>query len=499
MPGPLPFWRAAVLNLHMPATRDPASSLYDLPVPWTERLHARLDRRPWWGIGMLYALPVLLMLVARLALVPTLSDAEAVRLLQMRGWAWFYGPEHSPLPFWLGHGLIRLGLPRLAVLLPEALTLWGVLVLGYATARLWVSRAHARLAGASLLLLAPLSLAFPAGDILALSESFAILALVGSAVRTVRRGGWGNGVLLSLGLALCLIGGHGSLLFALVFLLSLGLDRDLRVERQRTRVSVALGCVGGLALAGPYLTVALLSIPGTPLLLLFPPPEMVESFSKAMLHGWSVLAERAVLDLAFWGVAALILAPVLLRPSRAIDLWPGLMAQSCAATVILLAVATVLERGPIITHSGPLACLVLVPLLIFTAMDRLPVAAWRRLAVGTLTAAVALLGPLTLLIEDRFLLPTCATCRADADFKTLSHRIADVAQGPVSIPDPWLAANLWRHRPDLVAMEGRKACVQLQTTAPPSGPSTPLLLPRLRYSGPGIPLALVPLHRSDCP
>ncbi len=452
---------------------------------------------------MLYALPVLLMLAARLALVPTVSEAEAVRLLQMRAWAWFYGPEQSPLPLWLGHGLIKLGLSRLAVLLPEALTLWGVLMLGYAVARLWVSRGHARLAGASLLLLAPLSLAFPAGGVLALSASFAILALVGSAVRTARRGGWGNAAVLAVSLALCLIGGHGSVLFALVFLLSLLIDRDLRVERQRYRVPVALGVAGGLVLAGPYLAGALLSIEGTPLLLLFPPPEMVEAFPRAVLHGWSVLAERAVLDLAFWAGAAVILAPVLLRPSRAIDLWPGLIAQSCAATLILLAVATVLERGPIITHSGPLACLVLLPILIFTAMDRLPIAAWRRLAVGTLMAVVALLGPLTLLIEDRFLLPTCATCRADADFKTLAQHIADLNKGPVSIPDPWLAANLWRHRPDLVAAEGGKACLRLQTEGaapPPSGGSTiPLLLPRLRYSGPGIPLTLVPIRRSDCP
>ncbi|KJV10728.1 hypothetical protein VZ95_03005 [Elstera litoralis] len=490
----------------MPVTRDPVTPLYDLPIPWTERLQTRLDRRPWLGAALLYALPVGLMLLARLLLVPTLSEAEAARLLQMRAWVWFYGPEVSPLPLWLGHGLLRLNWPRLAVLLPDAVTLWGVLLTGYAVARLWLSRAQARFAGASLLLLTPLGLAFPSGEPLALFACWAILALVGASVRTLRRGGWGNGALLAASLAFCLTGGRGALLFALVFLLSLAIDRDLRVTRQRYRIPLALGLVAGLLGALPYLVAGLTDLRASPLLLLFPPPEMIEAFPRALLHGWSVLAERAAMDLLFWIGAALLMAPALLRPSRAVDLWPGVIAQSCVATLILLAGATVLERGPIITDSGPLACLVLVPLLIFIALDRLPLAAWRRLAVGVLIGAVALLGPLTLLIEDRLLLPTCATCRTDADFKSFTRQLAESGRGPFLVPDPWLAGNLALHRPDLIAAPGKSACTLLTmdaTPAPPLGstlgPATALLLPRLRYTGAPLPVTLAPIQRGACP
>jgi hypothetical protein len=490
----------------MPTTRDPVSPLYDMPVPLTERLQARLDRRPRLGVALLYALPVLLMLLARLLLVPTLSEAEAARLLQMRAWAWFYGPDASPLPLWLGHGLLLLKLPRLAVLLPEALTLWGVLLIGYAVARLWLSRAAARFAGASLLLLTPLSLGIPAGGAVGLFACFAILALVGAAVRTVRRGGWTNALLLAVSLALCLTAGRGSLLFALVFLLSIGIDRDLRVERQRYRVPFALGVLAGLGLAVPYLGFELVALRTTPLLLLFPPPEVIEAFPRALLHGWSVLAERAAMDLAFWMGAALLMAPALMRPTRAVDLWPGLMAQSCVATVIVLAGATILERGPIITDSGPLACLVLVPILIFIAIDRIPLAAWRRLAVGTMIGAVALIGPVTLLIEDRLLLPTCASCRADADFESFARQLADGNQGPFLVPDAWMAGNLWLHRPDLIPTPGKSACrlltmeaASLVPQAGTLGPATVLQLPRLRYSGAGLPVTLAPLHSASCP
>ena len=52
----------------MSTTRGPASSFYDLPVPWVDRMQARLDRRPWFGVGMLYVLPVLLDAAANEAL-----------------------------------------------------------------------------------------------------------------------------------------------------------------------------------------------------------------------------------------------------------------------------------------------------------------------------------------------------------------------------------------------------------------------------------------------
>lgn len=485
----------------MSSTRGPASSFYDLPTPWAERMQARLDRRPWFGAGMLYALPVLLMLMARWALVPTLSDAEAERLLAMRHLAVFYGPEYSPLPLWLGGLLLKLGAGRLAVLLPEALLLWAVLMAGYATARLWLAAAPARFAGASLLLLTPLSTAFPLGGDLALPAAFAILSLVAASVRVARYGDWGSAGLLAFSLALCLTGGRGSLLFALVFLICLGLDRDLRVERHRHRLRFLIGAVGGAVLAAPYLFLALRSLHQTPLLLLLPPPEVVEALPRALLHGWSVLAERAVLDLMFWAVGALLLAPALLRPSRPADVWPGMIAQSCAATLMLLAGATLLERGPIISDSGPLACLVLVPLLIFSAIDRMPVAAWRRLALATLIAVVAVSGPVGLLIDDRLLLPTCATCRQDADFARLAAHLGQLQAGPLAIPDPWIAGNLWRVRPDLVAAPGARACQVLQTDAAPlrpAGPVTPLMLPRQRYSGAGVPLILAPMSPGAC-
>lgn len=491
----------------MSTTRDPASSLYDLPVPWTERLHARLDRRPWLGVALLYAIPVLLMLAARWALVPTLSAAEADRLLAMRHLAFFYGADQSPLLVWLGAGLLRLGAGRLAVLLPEALLLWSVLMLGYAVARLWLLRVQARFAGASLLLLTPLSTAFPQGGDLALPAAFAILALVGASVRLVRRGTWSAVALAAGSLALGLTSGRGSLLFTLVFLLTLVLDRDLRLERHRFRLRLALAAGAGGLLALPYLIYALQNLRETPLLLLFPPPEVIESFPRALLHGWSVLAERAVFDLAFWAVAAVLLAPALLRPSRAVDLWPGVLAQSCAATLILLAGATVLERGPIITDSEPLACLVLVPLLIFIAIDRIPLAPWRRLALGTLIGGVALSGPVRLVIEDRLVLPTCAACRADADFARLAAQLDPKQVGPLRIADPWLAANLWRVRPALVADTGTRACWALfpEAEAPKAGTLktgaglVPLPLPRQRYSGAGVPLVLAPTGGTGCP
>lgn len=496
----------AVVNCRMPFIRDPASSLYDLPVPWTERLHARLDRRPWLGVMLLAAFPVGLMLLARLLIVPTLSEFEAARLLQVRSWAWFYSPETSPLPLWLGHGLLQLNWPRLAVLLPDTVALWAVLLTGYAVARLWLSRTQARFAAASLLLLAPLSLALPSGGPLAPFAWLGILALVGATVRTVRSGGWGNAGLLALSLALCLTGGRGSLLFALVFLLSLAIDRDLRIARQRHRLPLALGIALGLCGALPYFTVGLVTLRATPLLLLFPPPEVVEPLPRALLHGWSVLAERAAMDVSFWIGAALLMAPALLRPSRAVDLWPGIIAQSCVATLILLAGATVLERGPIIADSGPLACLVLVPVLIFIAIDRLPLAPWRRLGVGMLIGVVALLGPLALIVEDRFVLPTCAACRADADFKSFAQQLADGGRGPFLVPDPWLAGNLWRVRPDLIAAPGKMACTLLSLDAaspvPPGhslGPVTAGQLPRLRYSGAPLPLFLAPIQSGSCP
>lgn len=485
----------------MSTTRDPASSVYDLPAPWTDRLQARLDRRPWFGAGMLYALPVLLMLLARWALVPTLSEAEAERLLAMRHLVPFYGPDYSPLPLWFGGLLLKLGAGRLAVLLPEALMLWAVLMAGYATARLWLAAAPARFAGASLLLLTPLSTAFPLGGDLALPAAFAILSLVAASVRVARYGDWGSAGLMALSLALCLSGGRGSLLFALVFLLCLGLDRDLRVERHHHRLRFLAGAAGGLLLATPYLVLALRSLQQTPLLLLLPPPDIVEPLPQALLHGWSVLAEQAVLDLVFWAVGALLLAPALLRPSRPPDLWPGVIAQSCTATLVLLAGATLLERGPIIHDSGPLACLVLVPLLIFSAIDRMPVAAWRRLALGTLIGTVAVSGPVGLLIDDRLLLPTCATCRHDADFPRLAAHLQQLKAGPLAVPDPWIAGNLWRIQPDLVAGPGVRACQVLQTNAAPlrpAGPVTPLMLPRQRYSGAGLPLILAPVASEPC-
>ena len=67
------------------------------------------------------------------------------------------------------------------------------------------------------------------------ANMFQAAQLVGAAVRTLRRGGWANALLFAVSLALCLTAGRGSLLFALVFLLSIGIDRDLRVERQRYR------------------------------------------------------------------------------------------------------------------------------------------------------------------------------------------------------------------------------------------------------------------------
>lgn len=486
----------------MSTTRGPASSFYDVPVPWVDRMQARLDRRPWFSVGMLYALPVLLMVLARWTLVPTLSDAEAERLLAMRQFALFYGPESSPLPLWLGGVLLKLGAGRLAVLLPEALMLWAVLMAGYLAARLWLAAAAARFAGASLLLLTPISSAFPLGGDLALLAAFALLSLVAASVRVARYGDWASAAVLAASLALCLTGGRGSLLFALVFLLCLGLDRNLRVERHRHRLRFLAGILGGFVLAAPYLIVALRSLQQTPLLLLLPPPEMIEPLPRAMLHGWSVLAERAVRDLAFWGVGAVLLAPALLRPSRPADLWPGIIAQSCAATLILLAGATLLERGPIISDSGPLACLVLVPLLIFSAIDRMPLASWRRLALGTLTGAVALSGPVGLIIDDRLLLPTCATCRQDADFSRLVAHLDQLKAGPLLTPDPWIAANLWRFRPSLLAASEARACYVLQPeSAPlrPAGPVTPLMLPRQRYSGAGVPLILAPIAPGACP